>query len=198
MDNNNHTIGHDNDDNRSENSYPNPGHQYGGDNNSGYYHDNANNPNPGHQYSNDNSGGYYYNNANNPYYPYPHPYYGGDGSNYANSYYEINNRYSANVAQNNGKGLATASMVMGILGLVFFGWGIVYGTLAIVFAVISKKKGFVGGTATAGLVMGIIGLAFSVLFMIICIPLIIAAYAEMPYVMAEFAELMEYLQYYSL
>ncbi len=62
-----------------------------------------------------------------------------------------------------GKNLATASLVCGILSLVFtfFGYGallgIIAGIAAIVLAVNSKKQGFEGGMRNAGLVLGIIG-----------------------------------------
>ena len=62
-----------------------------------------------------------------------------------------------------GKNLATASLVCGILSLVFifFGYGallgIVAGIAAIICAVNSKKQGFESGMRKAGFVLGIIG-----------------------------------------
>ena len=62
-----------------------------------------------------------------------------------------------------GKNLATASLVCGILSLVFifFGYGallgIIAGIAAIICAVNAKKKGFDSGMRKAGFVMGIIG-----------------------------------------
>ena len=55
----------------------------------------------------------------------------------------------------NGKGLAIASLVLGLVGL--FIAGLPCGILAIVFAIVSKKK-MKSGMATAGLVLGIIDL----------------------------------------
>jgi hypothetical protein len=68
------------------------------------------------------------------------------------------------------KGLATASLVMGILALVLD--GIIFGILGIIFAAIAKKKGFEGGVATAGLVMSIIGLVLGIVIYAVCGPLI--------------------------
>lgn len=68
---------------------------------------------------------------------------------------------------------ATASLVLGIIGLVFslgsfFGFcaffSIVLGVLGIVFGVIGKRSVTRKGQATAGLVMSIIAVVFSVLF----------------------------------
>lgn len=56
----------------------------------------------------------------------------------------------------NGKGLAIASMVLGIVGLIVF--GLPCGILAIIFSIVSKKKAK-SGMATAGLVLGIIDIA---------------------------------------
>ena len=70
-------------------------------------------------------------------------------------------------------GMAIASMVLGIVGTVLiFRKGIlalVCGILAIVFAVISKKKNGKNGMATAGLILGIIDLSLSVVFILIAI-----------------------------
>lgn len=62
-----------------------------------------------------------------------------------------------------GKNLAIASMVCGILSLVltFFGYGaligLILGIVAIVLAVNAKNKGYTEGMQKAGLVLGIIG-----------------------------------------
>ena len=65
---------------------------------------------------------------------------------------------------NSGKGLATASMVLGIVGLIVA--ALPCGILAIIFSVVSKKK-MKSGMATAGLVLGIIDLVGWALFMFI-------------------------------
>ncbi len=78
--------------------------------------------------------------------------------------------YGAPVGKRNGFG--TAALVLGILSLVLC-WvpvvGLVIGVLAIVFAVLGRKRAGRreadnGGMAIAGLVTGIIGLILSVIF----------------------------------
>ena len=68
--------------------------------------------------------------------------------------------------QQDGKGLAIASLVCGIVGLFFF--GIILGPLAIVFSVMARKKGFTSGMATAGLVLGIIAVVLYVIAIVLC------------------------------
>lgn len=63
------------------------------------------------------------------------------------------------------KGLSIASMVLGLVGLFLF--AIPCGILAIIFALVGKKKGG-KGFATAGLVLGIIDVAWG-LFAIITV-----------------------------
>ena len=67
-----------------------------------------------------------------------------------------------------GKGMAIASLVLGILSIVdpTFFLGIALGIVGIILAVVSKKKGFSGGIRTAGFVLSIIGLAVNALFII--------------------------------
>ena len=69
---------------------------------------------------------------------------------------------NSNGSNNNGRGMAIASMVLGIVGLIAF--ALPCGILAIIFSVISKKKAK-SGMATAGLVLGIIDLASWALIM---------------------------------
>ena len=63
-----------------------------------------------------------------------------------------------------GKGLAIASLVLGIIAVAlwFFGYSaiisVVLGIIGIILASSAKKKGFDGGVRTAGLVLSIIGL----------------------------------------
>ncbi|WP_297961945.1 DUF4190 domain-containing protein [uncultured Ruminococcus sp.] len=71
-----------------------------------------------------------------------------------------------------GKGMAIASMVLGIcaivIGCCITYVGIVCGVIAIVLGVNVKKKGLPGqGQATAGVVCGIIGLALGILGIIL-------------------------------
>ena len=55
-------------------------------------------------------------------------------------------------------GLATASMVLGILGLTIL--GPIGGVLSFIFALTAKSRGNRSGKSTAGLVMSIISIAF--------------------------------------
>lgn len=63
-----------------------------------------------------------------------------------------------------GKGLAVASLILGIVS--FFCFAIITGILAIVFGSIAKSKGYRGGLATGGIVCGIIGVALWLLMII--------------------------------
>ena len=77
-----------------------------------------------------------------------------------------------------GNGMATASLVLGIVSIVLcWIWfiGIIAGILAIVLAVVSKKKIKANpnmggsGAATGGLVTGIIGTLIALVFIIIAV-----------------------------
>lgn len=63
-----------------------------------------------------------------------------------------------------GKGLAIASLVLGIISLFLF--PIVTGTLGIILGVVAKNKGCSSGLATGGIVCGIIGVAFWLIMLI--------------------------------
>lgn len=63
----------------------------------------------------------------------------------------------------NNNGMSIASMVLGIVGLIIF--AVPCGILAIIFAVLAKKKGK-NGMATAGLVLGIIDVAAGGIYVI--------------------------------
>lgn len=65
------------------------------------------------------------------------------------------------------QGLATASMVMGILALTIL--GVVGGILGLIFALVARSQGNRSGQATAGLVMSIIGLVLWGVGIISCI-----------------------------
>lgn len=72
------------------------------------------------------------------------------------------------MSQDNGKGLATASMVLGIVGLVFTFFingliGLILGIIGLVLASKSKQQGFVGPIRTAGFVMSLISVIVGVL-----------------------------------
>lgn len=73
-----------------------------------------------------------------------------------------------------GKSKATASLVCGIISVVFawFGYsaivGLILGIVAIVLAVQAKKEGFEGGLQKAGLVLGIIGAVLCGVMFVAC------------------------------
>lgn len=66
-----------------------------------------------------------------------------------------------------GSGLATASLVLGILSLVLFMVPFITSILAIIFGGVAKSKGNKSGMATAGLVCGIISLVFWILLIVL-------------------------------
>jgi len=71
-----------------------------------------------------------------------------------------------------GKGLSTASLVLGICSLVFAGGGLALPIVGLILGIMGKKKamevGAPSGTATAGIILSIIGLAVAVLTVFIC------------------------------
>lgn len=80
---------------------------------------------------------------------------------------------------NNGKSKATASLVMGIIGLVLdflVFWivapaiGCILGVVGVIMASGAKKEGYVGGIATGGLVCSIISIVFGIgsLLCVVC------------------------------
>ncbi len=77
--------------------------------------------------------------------------------------------------------MAIASLVLGIVGLVFaiipgFGWlGGILGVVGIILAVVAKKQGATGGAATAGLVLSIIAAALGLILYIACVACVKAA-----------------------
>ncbi len=82
---------------------------------------------------------------------------------------------SASQPSEPGKGLATASLVLGIISVVtwFLGSfafvGLVTGIVGLVCASKSKKQGFNGGIRTAGFVLSIIGLVGSAIVCVACV-----------------------------
>ena len=73
------------------------------------------------------------------------------------------------------KGAATASMVLGIIGVVFwfFGYGalvsVVLGIIGLVLAGSAKKAGNVSGVRTAGFVLSLISLIGGAIFFVACV-----------------------------
>lgn len=107
-----------------------------------------------------------------------------------NNDYNQQPQYQPPMGPQPGKGLATASVVCGILSLVFLImqfslWflifpaiiGLILGIVAIVTGISAKKKGVIGGMATAGLVMGIIGMALNIIVFLGCLICFGVAYA---------------------
>ncbi len=81
-------------------------------------------------------------------------------------------------------GLATASMVLGILSLVLFMFPFVISILAIIFGGVAKSKGNKSGMATAGLVCGIISLVLWIFLIVVGISAASFAVTEvLPYLM---------------
>ncbi|SCW59698.1 hypothetical protein SAMN02910456_02072 [Ruminococcaceae bacterium YRB3002] len=71
-----------------------------------------------------------------------------------------------------GSGFAIASLVLGILGVLFiclYGIGLIPSVLAIIFAVIAKKKGYAGGLGTGALIVAIAGAVLNLIMGLIMI-----------------------------
>lgn len=74
-----------------------------------------------------------------------------------------------------GENLATASMICGIISLVFIFFnystivGMILAIIAIVLSVNAKKSGYTGGMQKAGLILGIISVALNALMFISCV-----------------------------
>lgn len=100
-----------------------------------------------------------------------------------NNQFQQNNQYDQNNQYNQyndngsqpGKGAAIASLVLGIVSIVFwfFGMGalvgLVTGVIGLICSSSAKKAGFVGGIQTAGFVCSLIGLIGSALVFIACV-----------------------------
>ena len=96
-----------------------------------------------------------------------------NGSNQQSGFYNPNEYAFKNVIDNGKRktmGWSVASMVLGIISVVCccFGWsGLILGTMAIVFSVVSRKSlEYFDGMSIAGLVLGIFGLVFGVAMII--------------------------------
>ncbi len=73
---------------------------------------------------------------------------------------------------NNGRGLAIASLVLGILSIFVF--AVIAGPLGIIFGCMAKSNGYRGAMATAGIVCGIIGVVSWILMLVVCPDLMFA------------------------
>lgn len=73
-----------------------------------------------------------------------------------------------------GKGAATGSLVLGIVGLVIALFingpvGLVIGIIGLVMAAKAKNEGFVGGMRTGGFVLSILAVVFGAIGLVACI-----------------------------
>jgi hypothetical protein len=68
-----------------------------------------------------------------------------------------------------GKGMATASLVLGILS--FFCFAYVSGILGIIFGIVAKNKGYKGKSATAGIICGAVGIVLNIILSVVGISL---------------------------
>ncbi|MCH5332783.1 MAG: hypothetical protein J1D89_02390 [Agathobacter sp.] len=74
-----------------------------------------------------------------------------------------------------GKGQATASLVLGIISVVFWFFGLssiislILGIIGLVLASMSKKCGFEGGIRTAGFVLSLIGTIGGAIIFVTCV-----------------------------
>ena len=90
---------------------------------------------------------------------------------------QVTDSHPISVQNKNGKGLAIASLVLGIVSVIVAWWGfaalfsVATSIVGIVLGVMAKKTMPSGetGIATAGLVISIIGLCLSVLIFIACV-----------------------------
>ena len=80
--------------------------------------------------------------------------------------------YPQQPAEMPGKGMAIASLSLGILS--FFCFGYISGILGIIFGAIAKNKGYKGGMATAGIICGAVGFALTLILQIVGVSLLAA------------------------
>lgn len=78
------------------------------------------------------------------------------------------------VSNDGGEGYATASLVLGLIGLVliyFQGsfFSIILGIIGVCLAGVAKSKGYVGGKRTAGFVMSLLSIIIGIVFGILAI-----------------------------
>lgn len=76
------------------------------------------------------------------------------------------NNYAPVQKEEPGKGMGIASLICGILGLTICCGSGIPNILAIIFAIVAKKKGNKGALPTVGLILGIIGAVFAVLYLV--------------------------------
>lgn len=87
----------------------------------------------------------------------------------------MDENYQNNNGSVPGKGAAIASLVLGIIAVVFwfFGWGalvsVICGIIGLILASVSKKAGFEGGIRTGGFVLSLIGLIGGAIVFVACV-----------------------------
>ncbi len=92
-----------------------------------------------------------------------------------NNYVSNVNTSGASNGNEPGKGAAVASLVLGVVSIVtwFFGMGaligLITGVIGLICASNAKKAGFVGGMRTAGFVCSLIGVIGSALVFVACV-----------------------------
>ena len=79
-------------------------------------------------------------------------------------------QYAQAPAEEPGKGMATASMILGIAS--FFCFAYVTGILAIIFGCVAKNKGYTGNKAKTGIICGAIGLGLTIILQIVGVSLL--------------------------
>lgn len=97
-----------------------------------------------------------------------------NGNGFDNNPFDDDSDYLFKIVTKNGRrktyGWSLAAMISGIFSVVFCftGYaGLIFGVLAIVFAIISRKNlGYFDGRATLGLILGIIGFVLSLALII--------------------------------
>lgn len=106
----------------------------------------------------------------------------GQGNGYNTSGYDYNGGgyggYNGQIPANGqqpGSGKATASLVLGIIGIVFwfFGWGVIisliFGIIGIILSASAKKDGNTSGINTAGFVLSLISLIVGAIVFLACV-----------------------------
>ena len=83
---------------------------------------------------------------------------------YINTQYNQGNEQFNDIYMEPAKGMAVASLVLGIIS--FFCFAFVTGVLAIIFGAVAKNKGNKTGKATAGIICGILGIILWVITII--------------------------------
>lgn len=96
------------------------------------------------------------------------------------------------VKSQNGKGMAVAALVMGILGLTICPG--ITSILAVIFGIVAKTKGNRSGMATTGIVLGIIAIVMAIIGIIIMCIGGAYVYNFIQSVAPEFAYLFDFLQ----